>query len=311
VAVACASMPRADGGGGGAVLSEGLLSGSVEVSGAAPAADTELVSWLSSHSLERYHASLASQGYDRLIFLRGMKGDELSELVGNLKMKAPHARAFRAALVQLDQPAAAAAVTVVAAAAAAEHEPLSVVTVAAEPVLVDQVQPGATAWLRVPSGPWINKWVPCDVLAHAPRGGGFNVRPQPEYIGATPDWENSRLKQGWQNRQPSDLRRHLQVGMSAAQPGRKWVAGEKFGCPACGGIGIKKSGSPAWCVQRPAAFAWIASRPEPRKICAIIHHAALRQASQQVRSLGSQPRIVPFSTAAAAAAVGCLHSLPC
>ena len=271
-------MPRADDGvrparAAAGDLTEGLLGASVEVGGAGAATaadagpDVEVLAWLSAHSLERYHSELTSRGYDRLAFLRGVKGDELSELVTQLRMKPPHARAFRVALAHLEaQPAVvvtgaiaepegeAGAVPIVAVAAPplpAGEEPLSLTTVAAHPVaLVDNIQVGHTAWLRVPSGPWINRWVPCDVLTQAP-GGGYDVRPQPQYLGSSSDWESTRLGGGFDNRQPSDLRAHLHSGMLAANPGRKWVVGEKFACPACGGVGVKSSGAPGWFIRCP------------------------------------------------------------
>jgi hypothetical protein len=264
-------MPRADDvrpQAAGGDLNQGLLGASVEAGdGGATGGDggDDVLAWLSAHSLERYHSGLAAQGYDRLAFLHGVKGDELSEVLASLKMKPPHERAFKAALGQLHAQSA----TVVVAGAVAEsqagttmvpvvaiappapagEEPLALTTVAAHAV-VDNIRVGQTAWLRVPSGPWINKWVPCGVLARV-AGGGHDVRPDPQYLGSSPDWENSRLGRGFKNRQHSDLRAHLQAGMLAANPGRKWVAGEKFACPACGGVGIKKQGAPAWFLKCP------------------------------------------------------------
>jgi hypothetical protein len=96
-------MPRAD----PPVLAQGLLATtsveqSVEVQAVQSGPSSgEVQGWLAAHALEKYASSLAAQGYDKLLFLRGLGEAEVEGLVQSLQMPTPHARAFRAALEAL------------------------------------------------------------------------------------------------------------------------------------------------------------------------------------------------------------------
>lgn len=128
-------MPRAD----PPALGQGLLA--VEQSVEAVQARLphgEVHGWLARHGLEAYASPMVAQGYDKLLFLRGLDEAEVAGLIQSLKMRKPHARAFRAALAEL----------VPAAAVAAGGAPIvgvqtaTAVAVAPQPTLViAQVQP--------------------------------------------------------------------------------------------------------------------------------------------------------------------------
>jgi hypothetical protein len=163
-------MPRATPAlGAGLLASPDAVGESVEVgavvAGAAPHASSgsneddhpnaEVQSWLAAHWLSAYSAPIVAAGYDKLIFLRGLNDGEVESLVQTLKMPHPHARAFRAALAELDPTV----VVTVPPAAAAPPPPPAVVL--AEPT--PKLRVGEQAWLRIPDGPWAGKWVPCKV----------------------------------------------------------------------------------------------------------------------------------------------------
>ena len=65
------------------------------------AQDTEVSQWLAAHQLERYSVALATEGYDRLIFLSDMAESDVADLVTAANMKRPHERTFRLALQEL------------------------------------------------------------------------------------------------------------------------------------------------------------------------------------------------------------------
>eukprot|EP01043_Picozoa_sp_COSAG02_P034032 COSAG02_NODE_2358_length_9064_cov_12.658003_1_plen_520_part_00 len=62
------------------------------------AQDTEVSQWLAAHQLERYSTALATEGYDRLVFLSDMAESDVADLVAAANMKRPHERTFRLAL---------------------------------------------------------------------------------------------------------------------------------------------------------------------------------------------------------------------
>ena len=61
----------------------------------------QVSAWLDNRELGRYAAQLIAAGYDSMVFFTAMDGDELSQLVSDLKMPTPHARVFRGACAAL------------------------------------------------------------------------------------------------------------------------------------------------------------------------------------------------------------------
>lgn len=223
-------MPRAERTATGVDLQQGLLSASVEV--AAQSDDREVTDWLSSLQLERYAPALVAAGYDRLTFLAGVPNEEADGLATQLQMKAPHARVFKSALEALRQPRSTPNKNISPNASVGVAEPVTVQAQEAVTSPTDQLQVGQSAWLRIPAGPWINKWVPCDVLRSS-EGGGFDVQVHNAYNACCPTWEQKARGNGWKNRQPSDLQRHLKVGMLAAKAGEPFSTSLTLCCPSC------------------------------------------------------------------------------
>jgi hypothetical protein len=194
---------------------------------------SSVTQWLAHYGLEKYGPLVLDKGYDDLIFLTGMPASEESELINGLKMKPPHARAFKSALADLQQSNQDLEPTIIN---AVELIP-AMQPVHAIATLQDNVRRGQSAWLRVPIGPWINRWVPCKVLNQSAGGTGWDVYPEAPYYGSCSSWEQSLVGNSFKNRQLSDLRGNLGPGMDAAPPGRKWAKGEEVACPTCRKLG--------------------------------------------------------------------------
>ena len=64
-------------------------------------ASKSLGQWLAAIQLERYAATFEQQGYDALVFLKGMDEGETRDLIVAAKMPTPHARVFLSALSEL------------------------------------------------------------------------------------------------------------------------------------------------------------------------------------------------------------------
>jgi hypothetical protein len=230
----------------------------------------DVQAWLASHELEPYAAALFDQGYDSMIFLRAVMDSDADELVKKVDMKAGHARVFKAALKKLHPPTTpnaeptrsglTASVLGVPPTPSNGHlnaeatanipqsviEPVQAVlagTMAAEAAVhaVTQVTVGQTAWLRIPSGPWINRWVPCGVKKRSPQGG-WDVEPHAKHQSSSPTWQLDTRASSWENcQEPSDLQRHLLPGMLAAPEGQPFRTGETVVCTCGNGISVTNS----------------------------------------------------------------------
>lgn len=195
-------MPRAT----TTTLDQGLLAGlvdaSVEVSAVVgqPAQETalqveptgsatevparEVYLWLADHGLEEYATQIVAQGYDKLLFLRELGDEEVEGLTQSLKMPHPHARALRTALTGL-VPAGA----VATGAPPTSSLPDTTATVVMAEPTPNNIVVGQPAWLRIPSGPWVGKWVPC-VVENDRGNEHYDVQPKAGHRFSCTEWTN-------------------------------------------------------------------------------------------------------------------------
>ena len=204
-------------------------------------ASGEVSTWLARHGIQRYSADMCSKGYDQLVFFQGMEAEEVEDLIKQLGMLRPHANALKRGLLELNGGAATGAqATVVGGILSGPTTPVvmgqphtaaTAAVAVAVPAAHAPILCGHPAWLRVPNGPWMNKWVQCDVLAGNERTG-WNVKPHGDYVVACSGWMKDNLGQGWNNRRcPADVQANLEAGMQACGQCRRFRTADEITCP--------------------------------------------------------------------------------